>query len=87
MIAEAVYILCMLTSVFCAVLLFRSYRANKSHLLLYSTLCFAGFAISNALLVVDLIVFATGPDLGLIRTSVNFVSGFLLLAALVWEMR
>lgn len=87
MIAEAVYVLCMLTSLFCAVLLLRSYRRNTSSLLLYSTLCFFGLAISNALLVVDLIVLASGPDLGLARTTVNFVSGFLLLAGLVWEMR
>ena len=45
--AETVYILCALTSVFCAVLLMRSYRRQRTRLLLWSTLCFAGLAINK----------------------------------------
>ena len=86
MIAEPVYMLCMLTSLFCAFLLFRSYRGPRSRLLLWSTLCFVGLAISNALLVLDLLVF---PDIDLraLRAAVNFVSGLVLVIGLVWEMR
>ena len=86
MIAEAVYVLCMLTSLFCAVLLLRSYRASHSRLLLWSTVCFAGLAISNALLVLDLMVLPD-VDLRLLRASVGFASVFALLGALVWELR
>jgi len=32
---EAVYITCMLTSLFCALLLFRSYRAQRGRLLFW----------------------------------------------------
>jgi hypothetical protein len=84
--AEAVYVLCMLTSLFCAFLLLRSYRASGSRLLFWSTVCFVGLAISNALLVVDLMVLAD-VDLRLLRGGVGFVSTFALLGALVWELR
>jgi hypothetical protein len=86
MIAEAVYVLCMLTSLFCAFLLFRSYRVHRSRLLLWSMVCFAGLAISNALLVVDLVVFP-GVDLRALRTGISFLSISALLGALVWELR
>lgn len=86
MMGEAVYVLCMLTSLFCAFLLFRSYRAQRSRLLLWSTLCFVGLAISNALLVVDMI-FLPDVDLRMLRVGIGFISGLLLLGALVWEQR
>ncbi len=86
MIAELVYVLCMLTSVFCALLLFRSYRAQHSRLLLWSTLCFVGLAVSNALLVLDLIVL-TEVDMRALRASVGLLSGLALVAGLIWEMR
>ncbi len=86
MIAEPVYVLCMLTSLFCAVLLLRSYRAQHSRLLLWSTLCFVGLAISNALLVLDLVVF-TDIDLRPLRASVGLLSGLALVVGLIWEMR
>jgi hypothetical protein len=86
MIAEAVYLLCMLTSLFCAGLLFRSYRAQHSRLLLWSTLCFMGLAINNALLVIDLLVLP-GIDLRVLRAAIGFLSGLVLLGGLVWEQR
>jgi hypothetical protein len=85
--AEAVYLLCMLTSLSCALLLLRSYRASKSRLLFWSTVCFFGLAVNNALLVVDLIVFPTSIDLGIARAAVAFVSFASLLGGLVWEAR
>lgn len=85
--AQAVYILCMLTSLFCAVLLFRSYRQSKSRLLFWSTVCFFGLAVNNALLVVDLVVYPTSIDLGLTRTVVALVAFMALLGGLIWESR
>jgi hypothetical protein len=84
--AEAVYVLCMLTSLFCAFLLFRSYRAQHSRLLLWSTVCFVGLAISNALLVLDLIVFPE-VDMRTLRTAIGLTSASVLLGAFVWELR
>jgi hypothetical protein len=82
--AEAVYILCALTSLFCAVLLFRSYRRARTRLLMWSTLCFVGLAINNALLVVDLIV-VPAVDLGIVRTATALVAVSLLVIGLLWE--
>lgn len=85
--AEGVYLLCMLTSLFCAALLLRSYRASRSRLLLWSTVCFFGLTINNALLVVDLILFPTSIDLAIARAVVAFVSFAALLGGLIWEAR
>ncbi len=83
--AEAVYLLCALTSLLCAVLLFRSYRAQRSRLLMWSTLCFAGLAINNILLFVDLVVVPDAVDLSLARSGTALASVLLLLIGLVWE--
>ncbi|MBA3463054.1 MAG: hypothetical protein H0T46_24065 [Deltaproteobacteria bacterium] len=85
--AEAVYLLCALTSLLCAILLFRSYRAQRSRLLMWSTLCFAGLSINNTLLFVDLVIVADAIDLSLARSGTALVSVLLLLIGLVWEDR
>ena len=85
--AEAVYLLCALTSMLCAVLLARSYRKQKSRLLMWSTLCFAGLAVNNILLFVDLVLTARDTDLSLVRSGTGLVSVLLLLIGLVWEDR
>jgi hypothetical protein len=85
--AEAVYLLCMFTSLFCALLLLRSYRASRSRLLFWSTVCFFGLAINNALLVVDLVILPTSVDLGITRGAVALVAFLALLGGLVWEAR
>jgi hypothetical protein len=84
---ELVYVLCALTSVLCAGLLLRSYRANKSRLLLWSTLCFVGLAINNLLVLVDLVL--TGPevDLQFFRSGSAIIALALLTIGLIWESR
>lgn len=83
---ELVYVLCALTSVLCAGLLFRSYRASRSRLLLWSTLCFAGLAINNVLLFVDLVL-VPDIDLQLLRSGSALAGLALLVLGLVWESR
>ena len=84
---ELVYVLCALTSVLCAGLLLRSYRANKSRLLLWSTLCFVGLAINNILLLVDVVL--TGPevDLRFFRSGSAIIALALLTIGMIWESR
>ena len=53
MIADIVYVLCALTSALCAALLFRAWRATKTRLLFWGTWCFAGLALNNLLLIID----------------------------------
>ena len=82
--AAVVYILGALTSLTCAVLLFRGYWRGKRRLLLWSGLCFAGFAISNLLIFVDLIILPA-RDLYLLRLATTGVAMALLLYGLIWE--
>ena len=83
---ELVYVLCALTSVLCAGLLLRSYRANRSRLLLWSTLCFVGLAINNILLFVD-IVLVPDVDLRWLRSGSALTALGLLTIGLIWESR
>jgi len=83
---ELVYVLCALTSVLCAGLLLRSYRRNRSKLLLWSTLCFVGLAINNILLFVD-IVLVPDVDLRFLRTGAALVAVTTLTIGLIWENR
>ena len=45
--AELVYGLCAVTSIFCTLLLFKGYRASRTKLLFWASLCFAGLALNN----------------------------------------
>jgi hypothetical protein len=83
--AEVVYILCGVTSIFCALLLLRGYRRKRSAFLLWSSLCFGAFALNNILLVIDLIILPTNIDLSIWRSLV-MVSGFMfLLYGFIWK--
>ncbi len=84
--SELVYILCALTSVTCAVLLLRGYLATRERLLFWASLCFAGLAVNNVLLFVDLVVI-TRIDLSLARTTVGLAALMVLLIGLVWESK
>ncbi|HEY7890473.1 MAG TPA: DUF5985 family protein [Steroidobacteraceae bacterium] len=85
--AEAVYILCALTSILCAILLYRGYRANRTRLLFWSSLAFLLLAINNVVLCIDLVILPSLPDLFWYRTGVALAAMLLLLFGLVWETR
>ena len=82
--AELIYLLCFLASVLCAVLLVRSYRASRTRLLLWSSACFGGLALNNALLFIDLVV-ALDVDLSVARGLVGLASLLVLLYGLIWH--
>jgi hypothetical protein len=84
--AEAVYLTCAVASIACAVLLQRGYRKERMRLLFWSSLCFAGLALNNVLLFVDLSV-VSSVDLSMLRNTVALVALALLLIGLVWEQR
>lgn len=85
--AEAVYILCAITSIVCAVLLLRGYRATRTRLLFWSSLAFLLLAINNVILYVDLVILPELPDLFWYRTGFALAGMLLLLFGLVWETR
>ena len=84
--AEAIYLLCAFTSMACAALLVRSYRRNRTKLLLWSSICFVGLAANNVLLFVDIII-GDVYDLSLARALTGLVSVAALLFGLVWSER
>jgi hypothetical protein len=82
--AESIYALCALTSLFCAALLIRSYVRNRLRLALFSCLCFSGLALNNVLLFVDLVV-TPDLDLSVLRGGVAVAALLLLVVGLVLE--
>jgi uncharacterized membrane protein len=84
--APAVYVLCALTSLACALLLLRSYHERGVRLLLWSGLGFVGFAVGNILLVVDLVVLPE-RDLSLLRSLPVLAGLAVILYGLVWDTR
>ena len=80
---EAIYLLCAITSLASAGLLLRMWRQRRSQLLLWSSLCFVGLAINNAVLVIDLLV-VPDVDLMMWRTAAALASAVLLVFGLVW---
>ena len=84
MLANAIYILCALTSIACTVLLWRGYRRSGARLLFWSALCFAGLALNNILLIVDLRML-THLDMSIGRALPAVAGVLLLVYGLVWE--
>jgi hypothetical protein len=85
MIAEAIYLLCALTSLAAAVLLFRHYRAVRTPLLLWSCIAFVGLAANNVLVFVDFTLTAATVDLAVPRTSIGALAMMVLVFGLIWE--
>lgn len=85
--AEAIYVLCALTSVACAVLLLRGYRSSRTRLLFWSSLCFWGLAANNVLLVLDLVIIGPDVSLQLFRNAAGLGAIGTMLFGLVWESK
>jgi hypothetical protein len=82
--ATAVYLLCAITSVLCAALLFREYLRSRSRLLLWSAIAFAGLAASNALAFIDYVLLPRVP-LPAIRPPLTALAIAALIYGLIWE--
>lgn len=79
-----IYILCALTSLGAAVLLWRGYRRSRQRLLYWSALCFAILAVSNAVLILDLVLL---PDVYILpwRSGISQLGYLVLLYGLIFE--
>jgi hypothetical protein len=84
--AEAIYILCALTSIGCALLLLSSYRATRARLLLWSSDCFVGLGLNTILLFIDLVVVPT-VDLSLVRGVLALASIAFINVGLIWDAK
>jgi len=80
-----IYSLCALTSLACAVLLWRAWAAAGHRLLFWSALCFAGLTLNNVLLVIDKVILPVQVDLATWRLGAALVAVLLLLFGLIWE--
>ncbi len=79
------YLLALITSLACMVLLFRAYAASGVRLLLWSALCFVGLSVNNVLLFFDLVVFPTQVDLRPYRLLSALAGLLFLLYGFIWE--
>jgi hypothetical protein len=87
MVSTAVYLLCAIGSAACALLLFRlfwKHRGRTTRLALWTGLSFTWFAVSNVLVLADLVV---SPSLSLAtaRAATACLAASLLLFGLIWE--
>lgn len=82
--ALAVYILGTIVVLACGILLLRGYFQGRQKLLLWSSICFFGLALSNFLVFLDLVVF---PDIDfyLARLVSAALAMLFLLYGLIWE--
>ncbi len=84
MMGSIIYLLCALTCLGAAVLLWRGYRRSRQRLLYWSSLCFFIMAVSNGILILDLVIF---PDVNLLpwRNLVNQAALLVLIYGLIFE--
>jgi len=82
--ALSVYLLCVLTSATCAILLGRSYLRTRKRLLLWSSLCFVLLAANNLVVVIDLAILPA-IDLRLLRHALALGAVLLLLFGFIWD--
>jgi hypothetical protein len=81
---DVLYLLCFITSLSCCLLLIRSYRRNRSKVLLWTAACFVLLALDNLLVVLDLIVLPN-VDLALPRLLATLLAVSTLLVGFVRE--
>lgn len=79
-----VYLLCLVTSILCAGLLFRTYLRRRSQLLLWVAACFGFLALNNLALVADMVVFPT-VDLWIWRQVAALLALGVLLYGFIWQ--
>jgi hypothetical protein len=84
--ATLIYSLCALTSLACALLLFRTLSAHRdaTRLVLWSAIAFACFAVNNALVFADLVV-RPNVNLAVMRAATACIAGGVLLFGLIWQ--
>jgi uncharacterized protein DUF5985 len=82
--AEAIYLLCAVTSLVATVLLLRQYQARRTPLLLWSCIGFFGLALNNMLVFIDFALL-TGTDIALARAIAGACAILALLYGLIWE--
>ncbi len=79
------FLLALLTSLACTVLLYRSFRQTRLKILLWSALCFVCLTINNLLLFIDLVLLPASIDLRGLRHAAALVGMLFLLYGFIHE--
>ena len=79
------YLLAILTSLGCTVLLFRAYLESRLRILLWSAICFVCLTVNNVLLFVDLILLPTEMDLRVVRHAAALIGMLFMLYGFIRE--
>jgi Family of unknown function (DUF5985) len=80
----ALYVIAVLSSGVCAVLLLRGYFQRRVRLLMWSGICFVGLTVNNIALFLDLVVFPA-IDLRLMRLVPALIGMTFLLYGFIWD--
>jgi hypothetical protein len=80
-----VYLLCAVASVGCAILLLRNYFRSRARLLLWGSLFFIFFALSNIVLFIDLGILPPEIDLSNYRDSLTLIAVIVFVFGLIAE--
>ncbi len=83
--AKLVYVLCLITSLGCAGMLYHSFRNGGSKLLLWCAMCFLGLAMNNLILFLDFFVILN-IDLSPYRNFFGVLATTLMVWGLVSEV-
>lgn len=82
---EIVYALCAITSLVCALLLLRGYLRFRTKLLLSCCVCFAGLALNNIVLFIDLVFYPPEVTFADWRNAIALLGSTYLLYNLTME--
>jgi hypothetical protein len=80
----SIYVLCLVASVTCSLLLLRGYRQSHTRLLLWAGICFGFLSLNSLAVLFDLLVFPQW-DLQVLRHAASLMAVGTLLFGLVWE--
>jgi hypothetical protein len=79
-----IYLLCVIASLLCAILLARAYLRGRTKLLIWSSICFALLALNNLVLAVDILLLPAS-DLTILRVITALLAVGVLLYGFIWE--
>ena len=79
------FLLAIVTSLACTILLFRGYVQTSLRILMWSALCFVCLTVNNVLLFVDLVLLPTSVDLTAARHATALVGMLFLLYGFIRE--
>ncbi len=79
------FLIAVLTSFSCMLLLFRAYLDSRLRILLWSALCFVGLTVNNTLLFIDIVLLPDSVDLRLYRNAAALVGMLFMLYGFIRE--